>query len=183
MQIVVEVKRQEANSGFYFSQTGLNKGFLRDTDEGRKARAQHALYPTEVMLRQHRRHALSICITGGFLRGFFWDRNGLVASKAINMKQDPHLANTFFWRLVTLDDEGLGHDPTVQLAGPEDLQRLSLYDPQGPGSKHLKSHFHYMWVDDQVTYPIYKVRGGTNDVIAVSLTSIALGAMCCRPRR
>lgn len=156
MEVVIEIKRREKNSGFCFSQAGRNIGFLRDSDVGKKARAQHAHYATEGLLRQHRLRIISIYIASSHLRAFSWDRNGVVATVAINMKKNPRLTNTLLWRISRANAMQLGHDPTAQLAGPEDLRKLSLYDPQGPGSKYLEEYHRWM-LDHQEAWPIHKV--------------------------
>ena len=128
--------------------------FLKNTQVGRAARAQHGKYATEIMLRQHRTHVFTFYISGCWVRVFYWDRNGCLASESINLNTDAAvLFQTFIYRLAKMDDTKLGYDNTVELATDEDINPLEEWNPS---NKELQDHRDII-LSNQELFPIYKV--------------------------
>lgn len=153
MTLIVEVKRTEGDAGFCFS----DKGFLRDSDVGRTARAQFSTYDAEALLRQQRTHLFMIYITNDWARLFRFDRAGYVASEAFNIFEKPHFLNNFIWRFVQQTPQQMGYDETVTFASDDEIELVRKYQPTGPG--HLFLHmYRKVMLERPKIYPIYKVR-------------------------
>ncbi|EKM56996.1 uncharacterized protein PHACADRAFT_119131 [Phanerochaete carnosa HHB-10118-sp] len=156
MSSLVEVKNSDENSAFHFlpskDQAGEQK-FLRDSDVGRKTRAQFIKYAIEGMLRQHRTHFYTFYFSGMYARVFRWDRVGCIASEPIDLEKNAKQFLNILYRLATSTDD-YGSDNTVQLASQKDISLVEAYDPEG--NEYLQE-YKDMMLKDRLYYPIYKV--------------------------
>ena len=144
-----EVKPNERRAGFHFKY----KGFLINTPDGRKARAQYAKYATEIMLRQHRTHLFTFYISGCWVRVFYWDRNGCVVSQPANLNTNPERFANFVFRLLKLTRKRQGYDDSVQLAKPDEIVQFRNWNPD---NQYLREHRELIF-DNEEFYPIYRV--------------------------
>jgi hypothetical protein len=144
-----EVKPNDTKAGFHFK----SNGFLKSGDIAVAARAQHGKYATEIMLRQHRTHLFTFYISGCWARVFFWDRNGCIASSAVNLNTSPELFQTFIFRLLKLTKIKQGFDNTARLATPEEIAPLREWNPD---NKYLREYRDAILTSESL-FPIYLV--------------------------
>ncbi|GJE86587.1 hypothetical protein PsYK624_026670 [Phanerochaete sordida] len=153
---LIEVKNADDKAAFHFrscrDKDGIQK-FLRDSDVGKKARAQFIKFYIEAALRQHRTHFYTFYIADMYVRVFRWDRVGCIASEPIDLEKNPRQFLNILYRLAT-SSEDYGADDTVFCASEEDVSEVEAYDP---GDNQYFKDYKDMMLDDQLSYPIYKV--------------------------
>ncbi|EKM57055.1 uncharacterized protein PHACADRAFT_92447 [Phanerochaete carnosa HHB-10118-sp] len=154
MYSYVEVKINEADAGFHFSPSSAEEGeskLLRETEEGRNARASFIKYVTTAMLRQHRTHYYSFYIAGLWARAFRWDRVGCIVSEPIDLRTQSSVFLDILYRLAKSNAWGL--EDTVTLASADDIKQLQAFDsPEEHYTVHRDTILRF-----QISYPIYKV--------------------------
>ncbi|EKM56998.1 uncharacterized protein PHACADRAFT_208163 [Phanerochaete carnosa HHB-10118-sp] len=156
MSSFVEIKNEAEASGFHFSDTRDENGellFLRDSEDGKIARAQFIKYATEAMLRQHRTHYYSIYIAGMSARVFRWDRVGCLVTEPIDLRHDYNAFLDLLHCLATANDD-YGADQTVERATEADILPVRLYESDNVDLEEYRD----MMLDDPEVYPIYKVK-------------------------
>jgi hypothetical protein len=150
VELAVEVKPTYADAGF-----GFNGGaFLRQSDTGRKSRAQLVQYATEIMHRQHRTHAFMVLIAKDSARLLRWDRAGAIVSEPINLLKDPYSLLNFIYRFRQMTPEQRGHDPSATLASENKLKKFEAHIPTNKWFLKCKEDI----LSNSATFPIYQVR-------------------------
>ena len=152
MMSAFEVKRTDPESGYHFG--GVADGLLRQSKEGRKARAQFIKYAKEIQSRQHRTHVFLFYISGMRVRVFRWDRTGAVATRPIDLKTNYVDFLNCVFRLAKLSKAKRGYDTSTSPATANDVKILKAYKPD---NKYLKAYRKFMLMN-QPYYPIQKAR-------------------------
>ncbi|KAI0671011.1 hypothetical protein C8Q78DRAFT_1078956 [Trametes maxima] len=80
----------------------------------------HLAFATEIFARQHRLFLFTISMAGSYARFFRWDRAGCVVSEAFDILDRPDLLVEFLWRFSRASATQRGHDPTVEMASPQE---------------------------------------------------------------
>ncbi|GJE93764.1 hypothetical protein PsYK624_099250 [Phanerochaete sordida] len=172
MIIAIEVKCNDEDSGYGFNVAYPDKNgrvcipLLRNTPEGRTARAQFLTYAAEQFQRQPRTHVYSLYISGPAARFFRFDRAGCLVSTPIDLHSQFDLFRNIVYRLLNLSPKDQGFDPTVKLASPASLRDLRACRPKHKA--HLDKYYHDFLAQDESMYPIYEV---TCPVISVENSS------------
>ncbi|KAH6897912.1 hypothetical protein BKA70DRAFT_745094 [Coprinopsis sp. MPI-PUGE-AT-0042] len=115
--LVYEVKPSDCR---VFSDT--DAAFLVPSDNAGRIRGQLAATATEIMSRQHRTHCFLILFNDPEARFIRCDRAGMVVSEAVNFRTEPNSLVQALKCLDNLNDEGMGMDPTVTDATPEEAK-------------------------------------------------------------
>ncbi|EKM48550.1 uncharacterized protein PHACADRAFT_108744, partial [Phanerochaete carnosa HHB-10118-sp] len=112
---------------------------LHKSDNGNKARAQHAKYAAQIMLRQHRLHVISFYISGEWIRAFRWDQAGCVMTDAVNLVDNPDDFYDLLYCLGNLPDRLSGYDETVTRASENDIRLLRDYTSENDDLQRARS--------------------------------------------
>lgn len=170
MSSFVEVKNTAEAAGFHFGTRGEEGDFLflRDSEDGKIARAQIIKYATEAMLRQHRTHYYSVYIAGMSARVFRWDRVGCLVTEPIDLSKDYKTFLNILHRLATAEDN-YGADSTVERTTAADILPIRLYTTDNQDLKDYRE----MILEDMSCYPIHKVKC---PAVAIDGTELAPGA-------
>ncbi|EKM57016.1 uncharacterized protein PHACADRAFT_254482 [Phanerochaete carnosa HHB-10118-sp] len=126
---------------------------LHKSDNGNKARAQHAKYAAQIMLRQHRLHVISFYISGEWIRAFRWDQAGCVMTDAVNLVDNPDDFYDLLYCLGNLPDRLSGYDETVTRASENDIRLLRDYTSENDDLQRARSDM----LENTRFHPIYKV--------------------------
>lgn len=155
MVIPVEVKRTSGKSGYYMEPGPVDAPFLRDSEDGRLARAQHSRVIAEIQERQHRTHVFSIYIYRQYARLLRWDRNGVVITDVIDLVKDGIKLLNFVYRTMTMTRGQLGFDETANPADDIDVKSIEAFKAE------LQNPYLLECLEDILrnrdNYPIYKV--------------------------
>lgn len=150
LKCVGELKNTPVKSGYLFN----SKGYLHNTLEGFKARAQIIKYATEMLYRQHRIHLFTFYGLKTQVRLMRWDRNGLVMSEPIDLLKNPEQFLNFFYRMAAMLPEDLGYDTTAMLASEAEVDVLRQYKLKNKDEEDMLANA----ISKPKEYPIYKVR-------------------------
>ncbi|GJE86559.1 hypothetical protein PsYK624_026390 [Phanerochaete sordida] len=163
MLSAVEVKPCHSESGYTWStsskdddDSGASKppSFLNNTPTGRTARAQHAKYAAQIMLRQHRTHVFTIYVSAGLARVYRWDRAGCVATEPIDLLDDPWDFFDILYCMARQKAPEWGYDDTAVLASQKEIDKFREHDP---GNDYLRAYKDAIF-ENELFYPIYKVE-------------------------
>ncbi|GJE86553.1 hypothetical protein PsYK624_026330 [Phanerochaete sordida] len=132
------------------------EAFINTSGVGNKARAQHAKYASQIMLRQHRTHVITFSLSGEEVRVYRWDRAGCVMTEPINLVENPWDFFDLLYALARIakrDERVWGYDETVTKATKKEIQLLEDYEPPNDYQKSMKK----LILANKTFYPIYKV--------------------------
>lgn len=151
VELVVEIKLTHTEAGFHFTGDEL----LRDSEAGRRSRAQLVQYATKIMHHQHRTHLFMVLITKHSARLFRWDRTGVLMSKPINLLKYPRQLLDFIYRFGQMTPEQRGHDPSATLINDHELLRaFEEHEPTDDWARECKKSI----MDSKAEFPLYQVR-------------------------
>lgn len=115
-------------------------------------RGQLIAYASNTFKYQHRTALYSLLINGDEFRGMYWDRSGLIVTKATNYVEDPRLLLRFLWAFASLSKEEQGIDPSATLLS-ESSEDYKLMDACALENTALDMPFHEF--DDLSKFPDY----------------------------
>ena len=155
MLAAMEVKPNHGEAGYVFNQASGSgdDSFLHQTLKGDAARAQHAKYAAQILLRQHRTHAITFYWSGSCVRAFRWDRAGCIATEPIDLLENPWDFYDLIYCLGKSDKQVWGFDDTVELATPREIAQLSAHEPETAYLRACRDSI----LESQLFYPVYKV--------------------------
>lgn len=167
MTSFIEVKSSAKWAPFNFDDSG--KFEVKDTDLGRRARAQVTKYATEIRLRQPRTFVLCAFVWQDWVRFMRWDQAGAIVSAADNYVKDPRRLLDFVHGISTPSREGWGYDPTVTLVNHNDAavkSRIDKIRESLPTNSYLANVFAESFGGDMDDHPLYEVCGLAFDPFA-----------------
>lgn len=161
MTSFIEVKSSPQWAPFKFDDT--DNLVVKDTDLGKRSRAQVIKYVSELQHRQHRKFVLCAFIWRDWVRFMRWDRAGAIVSTADNYVNDPQRLLDFIHRISTSPPEDHGYDPTVTLVKtPEpDIKKYVKEIRFTLSNKYLIEAFDEAFGNktmDCGDYPLYEAR-------------------------